>query len=104
VRAFVVWEPVLFTDWFSPSTMTLGRVSDSRAAQFWDRSRLISHSLGENDRKSIAWDYIAVYAPGLLWDSYLPQPSYRGGPVIKVTDEARAAIASALTTGQQILR
>ena len=34
---FVIWEPVLPTDWSSPSTATLRRISDSRAAQFWDK-------------------------------------------------------------------
>ena len=33
-RIFVVWEPVLFTDWLSPSTATLGRISHKQTAQF----------------------------------------------------------------------
>lgn len=61
VRALVVWEPVLLSDWFPPSTTTLSRVTDSRATQFWDKDRLVSHFLGEHDSKSIVWDYIAVY-------------------------------------------
>ena len=61
VRAFVVWEPVLATDWSSPSTAALGRLSDYRAAQFWDGHRLVLHSMGEHDRRSVVWDYVAVY-------------------------------------------
>ena len=95
MRAFVVWEPVLTTDWTQPSTATLRRISDPRAAQFWDKKRLISHSMGEHDRKSIVWDYIAVYPPGALWTERPPEPLYHGRPVVTVTEPARAAIAKA---------
>src|SRR5215469_15548265 len=91
VRAFVVWEPVLLTDWVSPSTATLGRISDSRAMQFWDRSRVISHQLGEHGRRSVVWDYIAIYPPGALWSDRLPQALYTGRPIVRVFDKARAA-------------
>jgi len=96
VRAFVVWEPVLMTDWTSPSTATLARIPDLRASQFWDKGRLISHSMGEHDRRSIVWDYIAVYTAGTDWDGRPPEPSYSGGPVVRVTEPARAALARAL--------
>jgi hypothetical protein len=95
VRAFVVWEPVLSTDWTRPSSATLRRISDPRASQFWDKQRLISHSMGEHDRKSIVWDYIAVYAPGALWAERPPEPLYHGRPVVKVAQPAGAAIAKA---------
>jgi hypothetical protein len=94
VRAFVVWEPVLPTDWGAPSTATLKRVSDGRATQYWDKDRLVSKSLGEHDRKSIVWDQIAVYAPSARW-SQTPA-LFAGRPVVKVVDSARAAIARAL--------
>jgi hypothetical protein len=96
IRAFVVWEPVLFTDWSSPSNMTLRRILDTRAAQFWDKDRLISHSMGEHDRGSVVWDNIAVYPAGSVWDDRPPQPLYDGGPVLRVTEEARAALTQAL--------
>src|SRR5207302_8520773 len=95
VHAFVVWEPVLVTDWTHPSTATLGRISSPRASQFWDNDRLISHSMGEHDRKSIVWDYIAVYPPGPIWQDRPPEPLYHGRPVVKVAEPARAAIAKA---------
>ena len=94
-RIFVVWEPVLFTDWLSPSTATLGRVSQTRAAQFWDKERLISHSISKHGRRSIVWDYIAVYPRGTLWQTSPPEPLYSGGPVIRVIDEARSALSQA---------
>ena len=96
VRAFVIWEPVLFTDWFSPSTTTLSRIADSRAGQFWDAGRLISHAMGEHDRRSVVWDSIAVYPAGAVWENDPPEPLFRGGPVIREIEPARAALARAL--------
>jgi len=100
VRAFVVWEPVLATDWSSPSTAALARLSDSRAAQFWDKHRLVSHSMGEHDRHSVVWDYIAVYPTGTVWEESPPAALYHGNPVVQVTEAARAAIAQALAGKQ----
>src|SRR5262249_58243082 len=92
VRIFVVWEPVLFTDWSSPSTATLGRIPDAQAAQFWDMERLISHSMGEHDRRSIVWDYIAVYPRGAVWEVSPPEPLYRGGPPGRGNGQASSAL------------
>jgi hypothetical protein len=96
VRAFVIWEPVLPTDWSSPSTAALSRISDARAAQFWDRGRLISYSMGEHDRRSLVWDYITVYPAGAVWEDGPPEALYHGGPVVRVIEPARAALAQAL--------
>ncbi len=96
MRVFVVWEPVLFTDWTAPSTAALRRIADSRAAQFWDKGRLISHSMGEHDRRSVVWDSIAVYGPGTVWNDRPPQAIYQGGPVVRVVEPARKALAQAL--------
>jgi hypothetical protein len=100
VQAFVIWEPVLPTDWFSPSTATLSRMSDTRAAQFWDRGRLVSRSMGEHDRRSVVWDYIAVYPSGVVWEDRPPQALYDGGPVVQVTKAARAALAPVFQRNQ----
>lgn len=95
VRVFVVWEPVLPTDWGAPSTAALKRISDGRTAQYWDKDRLVSKSLGEHDRHSIVWDHIAVYAPGTTWNQ---QPAlFAGGPAVKVLESAREAITKALS-------
>src|SRR6185437_11768252 len=96
VRIFVIWEPVLPTDWTSPSTMTLRRIADARAIQFWDKRRLISRSMGEHDRRSIVWDFIAVYGQGRLWGDRPPEAIYQGGPVVRVIEPARTALAQAL--------
>lgn len=78
MRVFVIWEPVLPTDWSAPSPSALNRVSDTRASQFWDKGRLVSHSLGEHDHHSVVWDYIAVYPPGAVWEDGPPEALYHG--------------------------
>lgn len=97
VRGFVVWEPVLPTDWGAPSTAALRRISDGRVSQFWDKPRLISHELGEHDRSSIVWDHIAVYPPGAAWQDKPPQPLFADGPVVRVIEPAATAIRQALS-------
>ena len=56
--------------------------------------------MGEHDRGSIIWDYIAVYPVGAVWDQSPPQAVYSGGPVIRVIDETRTALAQALKGDQ----
>jgi len=92
----VVWEPVLLTDLGAPSTATLGRVSDRRASQYWDKGHLISHLLGERDRHSVVWDYVAVYQPGALWDKVPPEPLYSHVPVVRSVNSTNGAIRRAL--------
>lgn len=52
--------------------------------------------MGEHDRGSVFWDYVAVYPIGAVWDQTPPQALYSGGPVIRVIDETRTALAGAL--------
>jgi len=92
VRVFVVWEPVLATDFAAPSTAALARIPDVRASQYWDRKRVLSHLLGERDRSTVVWDSIAVYAPGTLWQDAPPKPVYSNGPVRDVIGGAKNAI------------
>ena len=96
IRVFVIWEPVLPTDLAAPSTMTLKRISDMRASQYWDKEHLISKSLGERDSDSVVWDYVAVYQPGELWDQAPPEPVYSNVPVIRGIDGTREAIQKLL--------
>lgn len=104
IRVFVVWEPVLVTDWRAPSTATLKRVSDQSAIQFWDKGRLLSRAMGEHDKNSIVWDEIVVYAGDAVWKRVPPEPYYRGGPVLDVIKPARAAIGQLLAkSGSQRL-
>ena len=99
MRAFVIWEPVLPTDFVAPSTAALGRIPDARASQYWDRKRALSHSLGERNRSTVVWDYIAVYAPGTLWRDAPPKPIYSDNPVRDVISGAKESIQRLLASG-----
>jgi hypothetical protein len=92
LRVFVVWEPVLASDLSAPSTITLRRIHDARVKQYWDRDRVLSHAMGEHDRPSVVWDYIAVYKPEQLWTNAPPEPEFKGRPVVRFIDGAREAL------------
>jgi hypothetical protein len=97
IRVFVVWEPVLVTDWRAPSTTTLRRVSDQRARQYWDKGRLLSKAMGETGRKSIVWDRVLVYERGVTWsEAAAPKAIVSVGPVVEVVDQFVAGIRQAL--------
>jgi hypothetical protein len=103
IRAFIVWEPVLPTDWGAPSTGVLSRVHDARAVQFWDRRWLLSQTLGGpahqprgdavNDigfrMKGVIWDFVAIYPPGS------ERPSLTGAPLVSVNAQVHEELAKA---------
>ena len=100
LRVFVVWEPVLATDLSAPSTVTLRRIHDSRVKQYWDRNRVLSHAMGEHDRPSVVWDFIAVYRPEQLWTGGPPpEPEFKGNPVVRAIDGTRNAL-QAISSGK----
>jgi hypothetical protein len=82
----VIWETVLASDSGPPITQTLARLSIPNTAQFWDPNRTLSKAMGEkpNNRKSITWDWVAVYPPGTHWGSEPPKPAWSGRPVVQV--------------------
>ena len=97
MRVFVVWEPVLPIDWFAPSTTTLGRISDSRVRQYWDKPRLLSKAMGEKDDDSIVWDVVAVYKRGQVWgEGAPPEPLFLEGTVVDVVSGFKGALTHAL--------
>jgi len=71
----------------------------ARAAQYWDRKRALSHLLGEHNRSTVVWDYIAVYAPGAEWQDALPKPVYSDDPVRDVIGGAKESVQRVLATG-----
>jgi hypothetical protein len=103
MKVFVVWEPVLATDWGPPRAAALARVSDARVTQFWDRPRVLSAAIrSAGDRAPgtrrvkgpIVWDYVAVFPAGVRWGDRYPDPSYAGAPVLDVIDELRPHVSA----------
>ncbi len=99
LRVFVVWEPILPTDWSRPSRFVQHRISDSRAMQFWDRNHLVANQLRAHLSESqaascshgkILWDVVAVFSKDAKWDS---APVFIGGPVVRATPEAAKQLA-----------
>jgi len=84
LRVFVVWEPVLPSDWISPSTFTMRRTSDSRVQQYWDKGRLLSKAMGEHDSSDIVWDWVGIYFGDAVWEGQPPKPIFDDGPVVRV--------------------
>jgi len=81
LRVFVIWEPVLETDWGTPSQALTGYVADPRVMHFWDRDRRLSSAYGGVQNlpalatmervgfrmKEIVWDTALLYSPSAAW-------------------------------------
>jgi hypothetical protein len=94
LRVFVVWEPILPSDWSRPSRFVQRRILDSRAVQFWDKRHLVAKQLKAHLSESqaascshskILWDVVAVFPKDVMWNS---APDFIGGPVVRATPEA----------------
>jgi hypothetical protein len=94
IQVFVVWEPVLPTDWAAPSTAVLRRASDLRVQQYWDKERLLSKAMGERNKSTIFWD-CSVYRAGVIWRESPPKPFYEGRPVVGVVGPLAQALQQA---------
>lgn len=97
VRTFVVWEPVLPTDWGRPSTSALARVPDIRALQLWDPTRRLSQAMGGGTgREDVIWDVVAIYPRGAEWAAGPPPHVFLDGPVVNVIAAFRQKLSSVL--------
>ena len=105
---FVVWEPILSTDWSAPTTFALGRISDQHVQQYWDPDHLIATRLAADRRApqpsedcceqdGILWDLVAVYPRGPRWDDRLPTAVLFNGPVVDVKMDLESRIVAAPT-------
>ena len=96
VRLLVVWEPILATDWRSPSRSILGRIPDGRARQFWDPKHLVAEELARFSQqnswqmkpdccvgKGFHWDEVVLYGPHVRWNDG-PKPVYWNGAVYRI--------------------
>jgi hypothetical protein len=98
----VVWEPILATDWRSPSGSTLGRIPDSRVCQFWDPHHLVASTLKEIAKrkpqpepnccveKGFDWDEAILYAPHTRWKDE-PTSAFWDGPVYRIISNLEKA-------------
>jgi hypothetical protein len=103
---FVVWEPVILTDWYAPRSAVLARVSDSRATQFWDRNLLLSEAIKQSlerrgselltrireEGRGVVWDIVALFPRGVRWETDFPESLFFGAPVVDVIEEFRRRI------------
>ncbi len=93
VKVFAVWEPILPTDWIPPTTAALGRLSDRRVRQFWDKEHAVAKAMAESrvgqpqqdccERNGTLWDLLAVYPAGAEWGETLPRATVFNGPVVR---------------------
>lgn len=90
IRVLVVWEPMLLTDWWSPSGMVQSRISDPRVIQYWDKDHLVAKELRQQltsppsccQSGGILWDMAALYPKRAQWGD--SSPVFADGPVVKV--------------------
>jgi hypothetical protein len=99
VKVFAIWEPITFSDLAVPSDSVLRRITDARAAQFYDSDHLVSKALqaqmlahGVTGREYLVkdkyvWDSVAVYAPGVRWENGVgAKPDFVGAPVVEMSE------------------
>jgi hypothetical protein len=110
VRVFVVWEPILSGDWRRPTTRTLARIPDSRAAQFWDPEHLIAeqlHRAVESNphlakpsccvNRGHFWDMAAIFPPLARANGTLPSPVFLDGDVVRQESAIRSKLKEILS-------
>ena len=111
VRVLVVWEPILNGDWRRPTTRTLARIPDSRAAQFWDPDHLIAeelrHAANSNERlpkpsccvnRGHFWDMAAIFPPEARANGTLPAPVFLDGEVVRQESAIRSKLKEILSS------
>ena len=103
MRVFVVWEPILRSDFMAPTTAVLRRIPDARARHYWDEKHLLANLMKRDARPpqpepaccesdGILWDLVAMYPKGARWEATLPPAVVFDGPVVRVTDQINAAL------------
>jgi hypothetical protein len=103
VRVFVVWEPILPSDFSPPVTWVLSRAADWRVHQYWDPNHLLAKQMAADARTpqpepdccvddGILWDLAAVYPKGAVWGEQIPPATVFNGPVVHVIESITAAL------------
>jgi hypothetical protein len=102
----VVWEPILPTDFTSPSSSNLARIADLRARQFWDPEHLVAQELNRRAvtkspetkpaccvGRGFYWDDVILYPPHAQWNDE-PSSVFWNGPVVRVIPALQTALNS----------
>jgi hypothetical protein len=103
MHVFVVWEPILGSDFVAPTTGVLRRIADPRARHYWDEGHLLAKQMARDarppqpapaccDHEGILWDLAAVYPKGATWEAMLPPAVVFDGPVVNITEQVDRAI------------
>jgi hypothetical protein len=103
LAVYVIWQPMLPTDWGRPGTSVLSRLSDARVHQYWNANHAVARLVGQAGTaygiepgccvsRDIWWDLVAVFPPGGLWNETLPKPSMIDGTL----EDAAASVEAAL--------
>ena len=106
MRVFVVWQPMLPTDWAPPTTFAMNRIPDHRAQQYWDPDHVVAKKLAADrrapqpaedccERSGVLWDLAAVYPRGPSWNGQLPPATVFNGPVIAIASDIESALVRA---------
>lgn len=104
VRVFMVWEPILPTDFMAPTTSVLSRASDRRVQQYWDRNHVLAKQMAADARSpqpeqeccvhsGVLWDLAAVYPKGARWEERMPTATVFNGPVVDLARAIEAAVS-----------
>jgi hypothetical protein len=106
VRIFVVWEPILPTDWSRPSRTVLSRIPEANVVQYWDKGHLIAKELAQQLTNSqephccvsddTLWDVVALYPQDTSWGS--SPPVFIDGPVVRVAPQVSAKLSELLNS------
>ncbi len=108
IRAFVVWEPVLWTDVAPPRDGVLALLQDARGRQYWDPDKLLSSAWVAATQAApgawnleqglsadtVVWDVVALYPPGPRWEQHPPAPQFAGYPVVDALDGLRRELGT----------
>lgn len=106
MRVLVVWEPILSTDWRSPTRSTLARLPDPRVRQFWDKNHVVSAALTAIAArhppqprpdccidKGFYWDEAILFPPGTRWNDSASS-AFWNGPVVKAAPGVENSLAA----------
>lgn len=108
IRVVVIWLPVLVSDTGPPTKRVRGPLQDRRVIEYWDpdrwaspkmmqRATMMVHARGEEpdfDPEGVAWDLIALFPPGTVWEEPFPAPSWYGAPVVDALEEVEDQVSA----------